>query len=605
MAVRNLNWYNLQSTRRYPLDDSCTGEDDNGKSLLNDILVDCHLRFSEDSGKYAYVQAITISAGLVTVIIGASHSLSDTGTSIAAVTIPKPVSQNINYAVTSFSGDTAGWLVFGGAIDGPDVTYRFTYPQQSLLAARCARAFSPLPIPSMKKLGVGTALKDIVNIVGETPLLITTKTEVINDIPRQLIVFSLNTSDTTLAYNPLSYFLGTCGQRPESGTCSKVPIATINGISPDCFGNIDIVFDSSNMNAQAFEDCGGIDITTTYGLNKSCEGKPTLPPFYSDLCCPLRFESEEERLTASADTFSAGDFVRVGVLSGGLSEYTYYRVESLTGGAVTWSTPLAADNPDLKTALAKCDWPNPTDIIPDIVINLPSIQDYPSVQLPACIDFCSCDPVPPLFDAVQGVFSSAKTPAPFGCVPCGLEGSTPPSTQADMFALNEHNTYLAVDTGAVALSLFKNSASDWAFGRVITTQLKIGADGLDRNGGIVINYRKVNVNGIEQTRYFAATIDVGRGQMRLLNYINNSYTVYASVPMPVKTNQWYKMSVHPSVRGVYVYLNIIAEEMTADGGTVAQIIDYRIPLADYEPQTGAFGLYTERSYTYFNAFMIA
>jgi len=52
-----------------------------------------------------------------------------------------------------------------------------------------------------------------------------------------------------------------------------------------------------------------------------------------------------------------------------------------------------------------------------------------------------------------------------------------------------------------------------------------------------------------------------------------------------------------------VYINVVAEEMTASGSR-AEIIDYRMRLEEYEPQTGAFGLYTQRSYTFFNAFTI-
>jgi len=55
MPIRNANWYNLHSTRRYPLDDNATGTDDAGIRLADDILVDCHLRFPKIAGQYAYI----------------------------------------------------------------------------------------------------------------------------------------------------------------------------------------------------------------------------------------------------------------------------------------------------------------------------------------------------------------------------------------------------------------------------------------------------------------------------------------------------------------------------------------------------------------------
>jgi hypothetical protein len=600
MAIRNLNWYNLQATRRYPLDDTCIGETDSGENLPNDIIVDCHIRFADNLGEYAYVQAVTISPGLATVVIGVSESLAAAGKSIAAVTIPQPAAPNVNYPITSLTDGVAGWIVFGAGVT-TNFSGRFSFPSQTLLAPRCARAYKPLPIPSIKKIGLAEGLTGIVDLIAESPLTFQYDTAESNGATQHLVVFKLNKADASVAYNPFSYFLGSCGQRPESGTCPKTPISTINGIAPDCAGNIEILF--SNLTAQKFENCGGIDLLTPYGLKDACQGPPPLPLFYSDLCCPQKFASTEEWETAPASLFSAGEIVRVNVAEENQpAVYEYYKVVSLSEGAVTWDGPLPANDADLKAALATCEWPDPTELIPDIVIQLESVQDYPAVTLPVCIDFCSCDPSPPLFDEISGTFSAERTLAPFGCVPCGLN-IAPPATQADLQKLTERNTYLSVDSGGVAASMFKNHASDWAFGRVITAQLKINARGVDRNGGIIINYRKVNVNGIERIKYFVAAVDVSRGQLRLLEYTNTNYVVLTTVPMAVKTNQWYKMSVSPAIRGAYVYLNITATEIGAAGLT-AKIIDYGVPLRDYEPQTGAFGLYAERSYTNFNAFTI-
>ena len=602
MGIRNLNWYNLQATRRYPLDDLCSSETDAGDSFPDDILVDLHVRFNSALGQYAYIQAVTVSEHLVTAIIGVSSTIDTAGTSVAAVTITKPAAINVNYAIEPLVAGVVGWVVFGAGINALPIAARFSTPRQSLIAARCARGYDPLPIPAISKLNVVPPLQGVVNINSETPIKIEHKTEMIGGVNRQLVIFSLNKEDASLTYNPLSYFLSACGQRPESGTCGKTPIETINGIAPDCDGNIQITF--NNITAVPFASCGGIDLLTDYGLKRACAGPEQLPLFYSDLCCPRRFDTIADRNAAPADEFNVGDIVRVGVSSGAsTTKYQYYRVTAINAGAVVWSAnPLAVDDPDLKTVLSKCDWPDPTELLPDIVINLPQLQDYPALSLPACIDFCSCDPTPPLFDAVQGVFASEKLLAPFGCVPCGA-ANTAQQQPRDRFALSLRNTYSSVDTGGVALSLLKNTATDWAFGRAISAQLKIAPTGVDRNGGVVINYRKVVRNSVTQIKYYAAVIDVGRGQFSLLEYVNNNYIIVASVPMLVQTSSWYRITVYPTLRGDFVYLNCVAEEM-APNGVRAEIIDYRVLLRDYEPQTGAFGLYALRSYTRFNAFTI-
>lgn len=615
MSIRNLNWYNLQATRQYPLDAACTNESDDGQNLSSDILVDCHLKFDSRHGKYAYIQAVTVSENIVTVIIGASESIGASGKSIAALSVTKPASINVNYLVSGLVDGVAGWLVFGAGVDGPSTSLKFSSPRQSLLSARCAQPYDRLPITSIQKLNVTPALQNVVRIEVESPIKLEYKKEVSGSLTKQLLVFSLDSADSSLSYNPMSFFLGGCAQRPESNTCGKTPIATINGVAPDCFGNIKINF--GNLTAKKFADCGGIDITADdYGFKKACEGAPKLPLFYSDLCCPMRFDDMTARdafVEAAKNAepndpayyeFQIGDIVRVGKsLGASVTPYVYYRVDAVSSGDVTWSAPLTENDANLKSALSKCDWPDPTEVIPDVVITLPSLQDYPEIDLPVCVDFCSCDPEPPLFKTIQGVFSAKRVKAPFGCVPCGDNPEAQPLSQDELLATRERNTYTSVDNGGTAISLFKNAASDWSFGRAISAQLRIEPTGLDRNGGLVINYRKIVRNGVTQVKYFVAAIDVSRGQFRLLDYTNNSYIVVAAVPYRVRTDRWYKIKVYPSLQGNYVYLNAVVEEMKANG-TKAEIIDYRVSLADYEPQTGSFGLYAERSYTNFNAFTI-
>jgi hypothetical protein len=110
MSVRNQNWYNLQSTRRYPLDDASTGEDDNGGNLRDSILVDCHIRAPADFGPYFYIQGLTISDTLISVVIGAATSLTATeNTTICAATVLKPTAEYVNIPVTPIQAGVAGW----------------------------------------------------------------------------------------------------------------------------------------------------------------------------------------------------------------------------------------------------------------------------------------------------------------------------------------------------------------------------------------------------------------------------------------------------------------------------------------------------------------
>ncbi|NDC10657.1 MAG: hypothetical protein EBZ75_15235, partial [Oxalobacteraceae bacterium] len=109
MSIRNQNWYNLQSTRRYPLDDISTGVDDAGAFIREDIIVDCHIRFPANLGQYLYVQGITVSTGIVTVLFGATSDVDSAGQTVCAVSLPQPVVPYVNYPVTPIAGPISGW----------------------------------------------------------------------------------------------------------------------------------------------------------------------------------------------------------------------------------------------------------------------------------------------------------------------------------------------------------------------------------------------------------------------------------------------------------------------------------------------------------------
>ena len=602
MAIRNLNWYNLQATRRYPLDDTATGETDTGLDTPNDIIADCHLRFSSALGEYAYIQAINISPNIVTLVVGVSANLFTAGTSVATISLPRPISINTNYAVNALVPGVAGWLVFGNGVLGNTFNGRYSAPQQSLFAPRCARSYRPLPIPSIKKQTLAAELSGVVNLVTNTPVTASYETvQLVDGTDVKAIVLSLDQTDASLSYNPLQFFVSLCGQRPESGTCPKPAIQSINGIKPDCQGNLTIAFE--NIPVNMFKDCGGMDLVIDYGLNAACTGSPPLPQFYTDNCCPKRFDVIADRDAEADSGFKLDDIVRIGTKPG---PYTYFKVLAIDAvtGAITWDA-LSANDTDVKAALATCEWPDPTELLVTDTPIAPFTQDWPLVELPACADFCSCDTEPAMFETKNGVFIGQRTFAPMGCAPCGGDPVVvPTNTYADSIALTDHYTYLATDSGTVAISTFKNAASDWAFGKHIVTQLKIGPGGVERNGGIVINYRQQTFGNNTQIRYFAAVLDIGKGRARLLEYTNSSFVVRSYVELPLKTNQWYELGVQPTLLGLTVRINVTISEMTLDNPVTASFY-YNVPLSEYEPQTGLFGLYADRSYTNFNKFTIS
>lgn len=307
MPVRNQNWYDLQAGRRYPLDDRSTGIDDAGNPIRDDIIVDCHIRFPETYGKCAFISGITVTGNIVAVVISARDTL-DNGDiqTIAAISVAKPITTNTNYPVQGIVAGAAGWMAFGPGV-AENFSARYTTPIQSLLAPRNARPYRQLPVRTLGKYGVSDPLQNVINISAQPPLTAEYEQVTIGGKVANAIVLSLRGGTQNLDYEPLQYFLGPCGARPESGTCPKQPILTINGVAPDCSGNINLDF-IDGINGFPFLGCGGIAINTDISLTNLCA---TDPPAVSgnDECAPSSSSSSGSGGAGSNSSSSSSSFV--------------------------------------------------------------------------------------------------------------------------------------------------------------------------------------------------------------------------------------------------------------------------------------------------------
>lgn len=602
MSVRNHNWYSLQSTRRYPLDENSTGISDDGQVIRDDILVDCHIRFPSTIGSYLYVQGVTVSPGIVTVLFGVVTELAAaTGPTVAVLSLPKPVVPYVNYPVTAMLPGVSGWVVFGPGIL-TNFTGRYASPRQTLIAPKNGRGYRPLGVASLRKAGVNAGLEGVINIVGDLPIKVsrvanvgrvvdmTSGTKTIVKNAASGIVIELDTAQITADYNPLKQFLGPCGQRPESGTCDKTPIESINGILPDCNGNIDIEF--GGLTGKLFDECGGVDVLTDVDLPTVC-GAVNPPRTFKDNCCSpdLEVATEADIYTIPAASRTAGMLVKTTDTN---NRFT------LNADLITWT---AAESEEY------CAWPDPTAKIPDIIAEeLPPAPDYPCLTTPFCVDFNTCNGAAPAFNTQYGTFLAASVLAPPPCAYCDINGNPlpqdPDNFLSDNYTLSAHNTYAATDSGNINIATLKNCATNWNIGQTVTTELRISSAGVERNGGLVLNFRRyLSALQIVYTTYIAVVIDSSKSQLRVLRYTNNSVTVESSVNVRIKTNTWYRLSATPNINGNNVIINAIVEEMTLNNPATANIA-VNISATNYGAFTGAAGLFTSRAYTYFNKFTI-
>lgn len=295
MPVRNQNWYDLQEGRRYPLDDLSTGIDDTGAPIADNIIVDCHIRFPNTLGNCAYVSAIHVSENIVTVLISAADSVNAPAVfkPIAAISLAKPIETGVNQPITPLIPGVAGWVAFGSGI-GENFSGKYSAPIQTLITKRCARPYRPLPIPTLGKLTLSTALSGIVKILGRSPVVASYELTDVDGAQVPAIVFRLvgNIGDD----NILDNYGGPCKKRPESGTCDKPGLQNINGVKPDCDGNIQITANGFAIlpfkNNQGGCD-GGIDIITDRGLAEACAENSVPYKRYRDLCAPSVSTSDD------------------------------------------------------------------------------------------------------------------------------------------------------------------------------------------------------------------------------------------------------------------------------------------------------------------------
>ena len=251
----NHNYYNLQELRGFPLSDSATGVGTNGEFLPADLLVDCQLRFPSTAGRFAFLGGVTVNARIVTLVILAADSPTAASgfTPLASLTVlQSSLTQGRHYAVTPLYPGVGGWLVFGPGVAKRFVG-RFSSPQQSLLAIHCAKSYQGIPVTSLGKSGMATALTGLVTISGGTDIEAVKEQVEIGGEVRDALVLRLKAS--AVGDNVLAKYLPVCGGRPESRTCPEVGIEFVNGVRPDCDGNLQIDF--SNLTVAPFEDCGG------------------------------------------------------------------------------------------------------------------------------------------------------------------------------------------------------------------------------------------------------------------------------------------------------------------------------------------------------------
>lgn len=313
MAIRNPNWYAGNATKRYPLADCATGRTDAGVSLPHDLLVDLQVRVPETVGRYVLLSSIAVTPTLVSLTLLASDTQANdpaetpTFLPLASCSLAKPVESFRNYSLTPLYPGVGGWVVFGQGIES-SFQGRFSTVQQGMLLPKVARFYRPSQVTSLGKRGTYPALTGEVLLLGGQDIEVVGETMLVGDRERRVIVIRLKNQ---LDRNVFELYRGECTGRPESETCLYPPVRYLNGLQPDCSGNLELLFPDATV--YPYSPNGGLEINYPLGLADICDRNAHLPsdgklPFAGTSNCPedadsysFHVEGNEFQLVELAD----------------------------------------------------------------------------------------------------------------------------------------------------------------------------------------------------------------------------------------------------------------------------------------------------------------
>jgi len=318
MAASLTEFVNANQNRAYPLDDAATQIADDGTKLPENFLASCHIWWplQTNSRVRLMLSSITVTPSLVTATFSATDGTillpsggpfgsgpQFTNVPVASISAKLPVVPGRPQSVNGLLSGVGGWVSFGEGVNSAGLTnLKFTVHTQSLLVADAAVEYSPASVTHLGKLNDNNLLGGLVKLSSGSDINIVKATRIINGVPREAAVISLDRDIVSL--ERMKEYIGPCLGSPEGGTCQQQPIFEIAGVQPDCLGNIIIIIQSAE--SRTIDNESGIVIQPDFDLSTLCPaitGGKIIS--YGSLTTPF-LESFNTILPASS--FKVGDF---------------------------------------------------------------------------------------------------------------------------------------------------------------------------------------------------------------------------------------------------------------------------------------------------------
>lgn len=273
-------WYSKNQARNYPLDPRVSCLSDTGEEIPESLLADLRARWAGNTDTKLFIRSIVVGEH-----ISISFAVKD-GVDIQTVGVFSAKRSTINphtpYLITSLARDFQGYLVLGELQYVKPITLLFSSPEQSEL--NLAAAYPQQFQKDNKRFGIFNRVNmELYPLYaqGLTDVEIVEKRISLNGTDFvNAIVFRLadsNNADNGAGRNILAEYAGTCGQRPETRTCTDPqPIETLNGIKPDCCGRVFIEFRGCGDMYPLTDKCGVV-LVCDFTAEAACPPSQSMP----------------------------------------------------------------------------------------------------------------------------------------------------------------------------------------------------------------------------------------------------------------------------------------------------------------------------------------
>ena len=225
--------YNENENRSFPISEGATQTDDTGKPLPTSLIADINLSVPHSCAKL-FLHTVTVTDKLLAVTICAVVD----GHAVGAYAVAGGGYNKTDlmpykaYPLVGLIDNVTGWIVFGSLDSIQPMSLKFSTLAQSAFDDHAIRTIPELPIPYITKLGyTNNKLSGLPKIVAGNNVAITAT--------ESIVTLKLSVGANSESFAPI------CGKPASVRNCRLPPILNINGVFADATGKIRIVFKKS------------------------------------------------------------------------------------------------------------------------------------------------------------------------------------------------------------------------------------------------------------------------------------------------------------------------------------------------------------------------